>query len=334
MAVVLPFSPVAAPAAAAQPGAALAGRAPGRGGRARRGGSSRRRWSSRGSQDQRLGRILVANGADLAATTSARRCRGSRGSGASTSPPARPTRSWCAAIDPYRCLALEAVPWRQIGGTRVVAIANPDERRGGDGGLRRRRRRGWRWRSPRRRTSAGRSPRPSPDGCATTRASAARRRSAAAAGRPARNRGAGRGGRGARSLAAVAAAPLLALQVVMGWVLLANAMTMGLRLVALFARLRAAGGPRPDAGTPRLADYKKLPRVSILVPLKREEAVAERLLEALHGDGLSGGAPRHQAGARGGRRDHPRRDRPGGAAADDRGGDRARPTRCRPSRGR
>ena len=81
-------------------------------------------------------------------------------------------------------------------------------------------------------------------------------------------------------IAAVAAAPVLALQLVMGWVLLANAMTMGLRLVALFARC-AAARRRRGGDTPRLADYKKLPRVSILVPLLREEAVAERLLEAL-----------------------------------------------------
>ncbi len=74
-------------------------------------------------------------------------------------------------------------------------------------------------------------------------------------------------------------APLVVLQVVLGWVLLANAMTMGLRLVALFARLRRRAEPAAD--TPRLADYMKLPRVSLLVPLLREEAVAARLLEAL-----------------------------------------------------
>ena len=66
----------------------------------------------------------------------------------------------------------------------------------------------------------------------------------------------------------------------MGWILLANAMTMGLRLVAIMARLRRPRG-EPGGNTPRLADYKKLPRVSILVPLLREEAVAERLLQAL-----------------------------------------------------
>ena len=57
-------------------------------------------------------------------------------------------------------------------------------------------------------------------------------------------------------------------------------MTMGLRLVAIFARLRAAAPPAAR-GAPRLVDYRRLPRVSILVPLKREAAVAEQLLEAL-----------------------------------------------------
>jgi cellulose synthase/poly-beta-1,6-N-acetylglucosamine synthase-like glycosyltransferase len=57
-------------------------------------------------------------------------------------------------------------------------------------------------------------------------------------------------------------------------------MTMGLRLVAIFARLRRPrAAPRRDM--PQLADYKKLPRVSLLVPLLREEAVARRLLDAM-----------------------------------------------------
>jgi cellulose synthase/poly-beta-1,6-N-acetylglucosamine synthase-like glycosyltransferase len=57
-------------------------------------------------------------------------------------------------------------------------------------------------------------------------------------------------------------------------------MTMGLRLVAIFARFHAPRVvARPDM--PQLADYKKLPRVSLLVPLLREEAVARRLLDAL-----------------------------------------------------
>ncbi len=81
-------------------------------------------------------------------------------------------------------------------------------------------------------------------------------------------------------LAAAVAAPLPALQILMAWILIANAMTMGLRLVALFARFAPARAEKP-AETSRLSDYKKLPQVSILVPLLREENVAARLLEAI-----------------------------------------------------
>ena len=61
--------------------------------------------------------------------------------------------------------------------------------------------------------------------------------------------------------------------------LLANFATMALRMVAIFTRLRR--GPRPVTSVPRLVDYKRLPRVSVLVPLWREARVAEQLLEAL-----------------------------------------------------
>ena len=110
-------------------------------------------------------------------------------------------------------------------------------------------------------------------------------------------------------------------------------MTMGLRLVALFARVRRRRRSRAR-DTPRLADYKKLPRVSILVPLLREEAVAKRLLEALaamdypaalldiklvlEADDAITRAAIDRADP----------------AADDRGGDRPRRRRSRPSRGR
>ena len=89
-----------------------------------------------------------------------------------------------------------------------------------------------------------------------------------------------------RKLAALAAlvggvtlAPWLALQLALGWALIANFATMGLRLVALFTRLRQ--GPRVVAAVPRLVDYKRLPRVSVLVPLWREAKVADQLLAAL-----------------------------------------------------
>jgi cellulose synthase/poly-beta-1,6-N-acetylglucosamine synthase-like glycosyltransferase len=55
--------------------------------------------------------------------------------------------------------------------------------------------------------------------------------------------------------------------------------TMALRLAALFARLRA--GPQQIATAPRLVDSRRLPKVSLIVPLWREERVAGQLLEAL-----------------------------------------------------
>ena len=66
----------------------------------------------------------------------------------------------------------------------------------------------------------------------------------------------------------------------MGWVLARQRDDHG-AAAGRALRPGAAAPAEPGADTPRLADYKKLPRVSILVPLLREEAVAERLLEAL-----------------------------------------------------
>jgi cellulose synthase/poly-beta-1,6-N-acetylglucosamine synthase-like glycosyltransferase len=75
-------------------------------------------------------------------------------------------------------------------------------------------------------------------------------------------------------------APWLALQLVLGWVLLANAATMGLRLFAVLGHLRSRRR-LPAASAPRLVDYRRLPPVSIIVPLKDEAAVAGQLLSAL-----------------------------------------------------
>ena len=76
-------------------------------------------------QDQRLGRILIANrlisGEDLGAALSA---QSGLGRIDLRMTPADP--DLVASIEPYRCLELEAVPWRQIGGTRVIAISSPD----------------------------------------------------------------------------------------------------------------------------------------------------------------------------------------------------------------
>jgi cellulose synthase/poly-beta-1,6-N-acetylglucosamine synthase-like glycosyltransferase len=81
-------------------------------------------------------------------------------------------------------------------------------------------------------------------------------------------------------VAAIACAPALAFQIALGWVLLASMLTMGLRLVAIVAYFRAGGRPALPA-VPRLVDSRRLPSVSIIVPLKDEVAVASQLLRAL-----------------------------------------------------
>ena len=106
-----------------------------RDGRARRAAGARpARWrptrsaealAEQAGQNQRLGRILVVNGlvSDEALGAALSRQSGIGQIDLAASPP-DPTL--LAGIDPYRCLALEAVPWRQVGGTRVVAIGNPE----------------------------------------------------------------------------------------------------------------------------------------------------------------------------------------------------------------
>jgi cellulose synthase/poly-beta-1,6-N-acetylglucosamine synthase-like glycosyltransferase len=228
-------------------------------------------------QDQRLGRILVANrlisGEDLGAALST---QSGLGRIDLRKTPADP--ELVATIDPYRCLELEALPWRQVGGTRVIAISSPEaaaaamEACGGGA-----EKLAFALAEPEDVRSAitgafagrlrddARDRCPAAFSCRTWTERLRRRRVAAAA---------------LAGVAAVAAFPLLALQLLMGWIVVANAATTALRLVALFARFRV-GPVRPQHDAPRLADYKKLPQVSILVPLLREEAVAQRLLEAL-----------------------------------------------------
>ncbi len=228
-------------------------------------------------QDQHLGRILLANRMisheDLSDALSRQSGLGRVDLG--LSPPAP---DLMAEIDPYRCLAIEALPWRQIGGTRVIALANPDHAEaaraacGGTG----------------QRIAFALAP-PEQIRRAITEAFTGRLRDDARDRCPQEyscrdwNPGARRWRwplAGLLLAAGVVAAPLLALQILMGWILVANAMTMGLRLVAIFARFRRQ--PRRDApaATP-LADHRKLPRVSLLIPLLREEAVARQLLDAL-----------------------------------------------------
>lgn len=228
-------------------------------------------------QDQRLGRILIANRKisreDLAAALSRQ-----SGLGRIDLIATPPDPELMDGLDPYACLELEAVPWRQVGATRVIAISNPElasaaiERLGGNAD-----RIAFALAGPEeiRRTVTeafkvqlrddARARCPDAFSCrGWSRLS--RRRGLAAV--------------GIAVLAGVAAAPLLAFQVLMVWIIAVNGLTTGLRLVALQTRLFPRQPPAKAPG-PRLADYKKLPRVSILVPLLREEAVARHLLDAL-----------------------------------------------------
>ena len=230
-------------------------------------------------QDQRLGRILIANRSispeDLAAALSRQ-----SGLGRVDLRDTPPDPELLAGIDPHLCLRIGAVPWRQIGGTRVVAITHPDaapEAEAACSGP-----------GPAQRLAFALA---TPDDIrrVITDAHAARLRDDARdrCPEPFSCRGwppAAGHWRPLLALLALAgaavAAPVTALMVLMLWILLANTMTTGLRLVAILARFRRG---RRSAGpeTPRIADYKKLPRVSILVPLLREEAVARKLLDAL-----------------------------------------------------
>jgi glycosyltransferase XagB len=228
-------------------------------------------------QDQRLGRILIANRKisreDLAEALSRQ-----SGLGRIDLIATPPDPELMRGLDPYTCLDLEAVPWRQVGGTRVIAISNPElaslaiERLGGDAD-----RIAFALAGPeeiRRTVTDAFKGRMRDD----ARARCPDAFSCRGWSRLSRRRGLA--ALGLAALAGVAAAPLVAFQMLMAWIVVVNTATTGLRLVAVLARLRkrrAAEAPT----APRLADYRKLPRVSILVPLLREEAVARHLLDAL-----------------------------------------------------
>ncbi|MBP7242729.1 glycosyltransferase family 2 protein [Amaricoccus sp.] len=182
-------------------------------------------------------------------------------------------------VDPYLCLKLEAIPWRRHAGRTVIAIASPDD---GAAAL------------------ALLSEPGVPTALAIAPADAIRRaigrqfgaRMAMDAERRCPTRfscrdmlSAGLTFRKSVLLAALAIgaalAPLSALRLLLAVALLANLATTFLRLAALAARWRL--GPPPTVAGPRLADHRKRPSVSLLVPLKGEAAVARQLLTALGG---------------------------------------------------
>jgi cellulose synthase/poly-beta-1,6-N-acetylglucosamine synthase-like glycosyltransferase len=191
---------------------------------------------------------------------------------------APPDPALLAGLDPHLCLGIEAIPWRRIGSTLIIAIGRPEAEAIAEERLAR-------------------------DGtrCAFVLADADAIRAAIAARfadrlrREAARRCPGRyscrelGGSRARRraillMAALAAglhaAPALLLAAALAWLLVMNAMTTGLRLVALVARLRM-GRPDPAPAVPRIADARRLPTISLLVPLKGEATIAARLVAAL-----------------------------------------------------
>lgn len=176
-------------------------------------------------------------------------------------------------VDPLVCLRLDAIPWRKRGGRLEIAIVNPANGPAAIAAF-----------GPATLALA------SPDALRTTitRAFGARMRRHASHRCPKRLscRSLVRSGFSRRKAAlaiglagGILAAPLAALNVALAWLLVANLSNLVLRGVALATRLRR--GPQPVASAPKLVDSRRLPRVSVLVPLWREARVAEQLLDAL-----------------------------------------------------
>jgi hypothetical protein len=228
-------------------------------------------------QDARLGHILLVNGLiSREALVAALSEQSKLGLADLDANPPEPELG--LGVDPYLCLRLEAIPWRRRFGRRVIAIANPalgaaamealgapdepialaiapaDAIRRAIG-----RQFGARMAADAERRC------PAAFSCRDLLAPGVSRRKALVAG---------------AGLGAAAAAPLLLVQLALACALALNLLTAGLRLVALVARLRRGPSPTQTAA-PRLVEWRRLPPVSLLVPLKGEAAIAEQLLAAL-----------------------------------------------------
>ncbi len=228
-------------------------------------------------QDTLLGHILLVNGLiSREALIAALSEQSKLGRADLDSTPPEPDLA--VGVDPYLCLRLEAIPWRTHSGRRVIAIANPARGLAAMEGLG----------VPGEPVALAIAPADAIRRAinrqfgARMAADAERRCDAAYSCRDLLSAGFSRRKAAATAgvLGAVALAPVLALQAALVWILAANLMTTGLRLVALFARWRG-GPPTTSAAAARLADYRRLPSVSVLVPLKGEAAVASQLLAAL-----------------------------------------------------
>ena len=229
-------------------------------------------------QDAPLGHILVAEGAidaeDLTAALA--RQSGLPRLDLRLNPP---DAELVARFDPYLCLGLEAIPWRDTRAGRVVAIADPRRREAAIAAF------GAEGAEPKVALAAPREIRAAITGIFESRLRDDARELCPAALSCRDWLRAPRHWRGKLAVALLAAAlvlaPLLVLQALILWAVIANGATMTLRLVALFTRFRA--GPRslaPETAAEPLAE-RKLPRVSLLVPLYEEARVARGLLAGL-----------------------------------------------------
>lgn len=227
--------------------------------------------SAQREQESLLGTILVVNG-DLSPAALADALSEQSGLRSIDLAAEPPDPILLQGVDPLVCLRLDAIPWRRTGGGLVIAVANPAS---GDAAVAA--------------FGAGSLALASPQAIRATivRAFGQRLRRRATELCPRRlscrsliRRGPSWPKAGlVAAIAGMVLAPWTMLEICLGWLLLANLATLGLRLASLLARLRR--GPEPQAEVPRLVDSRRLPKVSVLVPLWREARVAEALLDAL-----------------------------------------------------
>lgn len=229
--------------------------------------------SAQREQNSLLGTILVVQGL-LSPDALAEALSEQSGLGRADLETTPPDPILLQGVDPLVCLRLDAIPWRRDGDRLEIAIVNPANGPAAIAAF-----------------GAGASlalARPEAVRAAIVRNFGPRMRRHASIRSPKRLscRSLVRSGFSRRKAAlgvglagAVLAAPVAALNVALAWLLVANLANLLLRGVALVTRLRR--GPQPVAEAPRLVDCRRLPRVSLLVPLWREERVAGQLLDAL-----------------------------------------------------
>lgn len=224
-------------------------------------------------QDSLLGTILVVNGAISkdALDEALSEQSGLERADLATTPP---NPILLQGVDPFVCLRLEAIPWRRIDGRLEIAIANPANGAAAQAAF-----------------GAGAHlvlARSGEIRDAVVHHYGQRMRSHASERCPRRLscRTVFRRGISCRKTlagigvsAALLTSPWTVLNVALIWLLVSNLATLALRSVAILTRLRR--GAQPVADVPRFIDSRRLPRVSVLVPLWREERIAEQLLKAL-----------------------------------------------------